>query len=958
MSSRGFSIENGDLIGRIVKCEGDNCGWAKVVGLRGNHVSIEYFISVKQRKAKFVSLRDLVIDRVPAAQTRCYVDDRQHDIWRVGRLGSFDPVDGTWEVLFAGGRIGRIHQEHLYVRSYLAAEDPVELLASYVVESPLLYEWRHPVSRMLLEQRAVTRSIGTLLATPVKLLPHQIEAVRRVLSDPMPRYLLADEVGLGKTIEAGLILRQLLLDDDEAAALVLVPDHLVGQWQRELQGRLCLSDELQEGRVEVLGYSDIGSCIGEQYSILIVDEAHHITAGSRTSDLFGRVAPLAHRAAKLLLLSATPILGNSGTFLGLLHLLDPAMYSLSDLPSFERRLELRREIGLVMLRLTEDKHHLPLKSALARLSELLPEDASLNTRVEGGMTFLKESVTMPERRAWIRSIRTHLSENYRVYRRIIRNRRQAIQPTPTPGRHFYAQLEFDAGEFSARVEEGLEEWRLWLDQQRFSPGSDSQVSEEQYADLLWAMLVASTSCLSVLHAAVRLRLGVESDIGSDLPERVRDSLVRAPVEESERRILRRLLAALGDMPFGGDCDRVGLVVDICKQLMSDRQGIKKAVIFTEYTSVAKRTAELLNRRLGKGSGGLLCQSMEANELNIQLRSFNQPGGLPFLVVDASGQEGLNLQVAAIAIHLDLPYSPNALEQRIGRLDRIGQEHQAVSRCLAGADLECLDPDGELGEPPKSMQEALLLVLKDGFGVFDESIATLQEFVDEQIPALARALLREGSQGLVNEVAPLRERIAEREQALAEQAMLDQQEIDEEALLIQQGAQAFEERGAQWTASFRTLVEQGLKFTRRGHENSPVISYHPHHRHTLLAPDVLLRFSQRLRGGSGVFKRQDAIAHPGVPLFRLGHGFVDTIGEIINWDERGRSFAMWRQVPQLPDYVEFPPMLVIRFDFIIEAEIAGLAKSLASQDLNVDLPALRRLADRFLPPMMRTIILVS
>src|SRR5262249_7940096 len=110
--------------------------------------------------------------------------------------------------------------------------DPLTAPARRPCGSPACYHARRHLLRPLVHQRRRSRGFPAVLSAPVELYEHQLDAVARVLSDPVLRYLLADEVGLGKTVEAGLIMRQLLLDDPEARVLVAVPGLLVQQWER------------------------------------------------------------------------------------------------------------------------------------------------------------------------------------------------------------------------------------------------------------------------------------------------------------------------------------------------------------------------------------------------------------------------------------------------------------------------------------------------------------------------------------------------------------------------------------------------------------------------------------------------------------------------------------------------------------------------------------------------------
>src|SRR3970282_254336 len=95
----------------------------------------------------------------------------------------------------------------LYVRWAHPIDDPTDYLAARVTDTPFLFEGRSHIVRHLAAQRLSFGGLGGLAAAAIELLEHQVTTVRRVLADPIARYLLADEVGLGKTIEAGVLIR-------------------------------------------------------------------------------------------------------------------------------------------------------------------------------------------------------------------------------------------------------------------------------------------------------------------------------------------------------------------------------------------------------------------------------------------------------------------------------------------------------------------------------------------------------------------------------------------------------------------------------------------------------------------------------------------------------------------------------------------------------------------------------
>ncbi|TIX55891.1 MAG: DEAD/DEAH box helicase, partial [Mesorhizobium sp.] len=200
---------------------------------------------------------------------------------------------------------------------------------------------------------SASQGLTSLLSAGIDFVPHQVAAVRRVLSDPIQRYLLADEVGLGKTIEAGLIIRQHLIDNAETRVLIAAPAKLCEQWRRELGKKLRLD---QFGApFECCSHEDLAR-VSRTPDVLAVDEAHHLVGfeDGPMAQSAARLRELAQDAPVLLLLSATPPLGDEAKFLALLNLLDPLTHPLEDLAGFRIKLEQRRSIGRVLLSLNHD----------------------------------------------------------------------------------------------------------------------------------------------------------------------------------------------------------------------------------------------------------------------------------------------------------------------------------------------------------------------------------------------------------------------------------------------------------------------------------------------------------------------------------------------------------------------------------------------------------------------------
>jgi ATP-dependent helicase HepA len=287
-------------------------------------------------------------------------------------------------------------------------------------ESQYLYDRRHSATSALLSLRSAAQGLTALASAGVDFVSRQVAAVRRVLTDPIQRYLLAYEVGLGKTIEAGLIIRQHLIDNPDTEVLIVTPRHLCEQWRAELGGKLRLD---QFGDVfECISHAELAQVMRSP-DILIIDEAHHIV-GIGTGPLAASAARLHELAAQvpvLLLLSATPALGDEARFLALLNLLDPLTHPLDDIDAFRAKLEQRREFGRILLSLNPESPGLVLRQRSAELQRLFPDDPLVSELAPRLATATRDS---PEDVASVcAALKEHIADSYRIHQRLIRLRR-------------------------------------------------------------------------------------------------------------------------------------------------------------------------------------------------------------------------------------------------------------------------------------------------------------------------------------------------------------------------------------------------------------------------------------------------------------------------------------------------------------------------------------------------------
>ncbi len=418
-----------------------------------------------------------------------------------------------------------------------------------------------------------------LVGPRIDLIPHQLYIAHEVASRQAPRVLLADEVGLGKTIEAGLILHRLLLSERVQRVLIVVPEALLYQWLVEMLRRFNLrfsifdderfaaSDEenpfLGEQRVlcslEFLtsASSVARGALAGDWDLLVVDEAHHLEWSPEGASLeYELVEALAGNTPGVLLLTATPEqLGRAGHF-ARLRLLDPQRFH-----DYETFLE-------------EERHYEPVAKLVGRLLEgqaLTEADKSLLRQMLG-------DVDLDDHEGIIR----RLLDRHGTGRVLFRNTRQAIQGFPgREARGYPLPMPADYRKVAADPTPETNYPRKWS---RVDPRVDWLI--DQLRELA--------------------------------PEKVLVICAHA-----------RTVTGLRDWLF----EKEGMHVAVFHEGMEIVERDRAAVYFADPE---------------EGAQALICSEI--------------------------GSEGRNFQFAHHLILFDLPLEPDLLEQRIGRLDRIGQQH--------------------------------------------------------------------------------------------------------------------------------------------------------------------------------------------------------------------------------------------------------------------------------------------
>ncbi|MCA3010794.1 MAG: DEAD/DEAH box helicase family protein [Myxococcaceae bacterium] len=520
-------------------------------------------------------------------------------------------------------------------------------------------------------------AFGALLASRVMVKPHQVGVVQRVLSSRRPRFVLADEVGLGKTIEAGMVFSALRLAGLARRVLVVAPSHLTVQWLVELFHKfnhlftLMDSERHQSSldeqptlnpwarfdfvvtSLELLQRSqqfrDEAGAPEAQWDLVIIDEAHHL----KGEKAYEAAEVLAKNAWGLLLLTATPMQLDPGEYQSLLSLIDPV--TAPSAKEFEARLGRQAELSKALRALLEGKQ---ARAAVKELVARFPHDAAL------------QEIDDPD------EMLMHLAETYSLSDRLIRNRRARV------------------GGFSART---LHVHPVKL------PADELEARQ--------AVLDALSKDGSVRGAAL-----------ANLVRRLESSPAAFAAALASNKALVGLKVALPDRDA-----KFGVFVKLLRDVWAKEPGAK-VLVFTE----ARDTLERLQTRLRHEHVEALAYHGELPmvERDRQVARFRDPEGPKVLLCTEVGGEGRNFQFAHHLVHYDLPWSPSTVEQRIGRLDRIGQLHDVQ--------IHVFDVAG-------TFSADVLTVLRDAVGVFGETVGGLDavlESVEPRLTELAMAPLAE------------------------------------------------------------------------------------------------------------------------------------------------------------------------------------------------------------------------
>ena len=576
--------------------------------------------------------------------------------------------------------------------------------------------------------------------------PHQVRAFERLYGRWPPKLLIADEVGLGKTIQAGLLVRQAWLSGKAKRILILAPKAVLSQWQIELREKFNLNWPIYDGgklvrypspairgaHVREVSRSDwhtepivIASSHlmrrrdralelledAEPWDLIVLDEAHHArrrSAGAAREGGPNALLRLMHSLKKrtegLVLLTATPMQVHPVEVWDLLALLDLP-------PGWTER---------AFLQFFEDiEHPSPSHEAMERMSALFravegafgAAESSLVARLSGlsrlkcqrVLRALRDDATFPrrmlqneERRAAIKLMRAYTPIRHLISRHtrelLRRYFKAGMISTPIADREvrdvFIEMTPHEQGLYEAVEDYISTTYNQASATDRSAVGFVMTIYRRRLASSFAALRSTLERHLSLIEGGYEVveQLGLDEDtpddeVGDDIPDTEElAELEREALASEERVDIEDLLAQIRACPRES---KLGKLKETLTGLREEGYG--QAMVFTQYTDTMRSLRDELRK---DGEVRLMCFSGFGGEVpttdggwrpidrDDAKRRFRLGEADILLCTDAAA-EGLNFQFCGALVNYDMPWNPMRVEQRIGRIDRLGQQHPVI-----------------------------------------------------------------------------------------------------------------------------------------------------------------------------------------------------------------------------------------------------------------------------------------
>ena len=784
--------------------------------------------------------------------------------------------------------VGEVSETQIEIPFTRSNYNPAYQMLKYELQNPKWYLERRIVSKSLNIIANAPNGFKNLLGTRVHLYSHQVDTIIRALSEKPCRLMLADEVGLGKTIEALAIIKGMLDKYPNMRSLIIVPETLIYQWQTELSIKfwfdvpIWVGDNTENSQMLLVSSNVIEKDHNEifaycKWDMCVIDETHKLLGND---DLYNVILGLCKKVENILLLSATPILHREQEYHKLLTLLNPSRYEKMPVNTFDNLLNRQKIIRDIVFNLMRDlSDYLEYNLRCDFVDGLSQINAEIKDHKLAQIILNIEGASPDKGLSFVKLALSYIAEFYQIERGIIRHRRVEIASA-----NIKREL-IDISYEMVGAETGFFEENCYNAVVDYAGTFCQRSHDESSMDFVKKIITAvSSSPYALLELINNKRMTEDSDVMSEV----------VSLAKKWEKAVESEISHIKDV-----CDDVGSfnskfarIVDYIDQ--EDVNSDKKFLIFTGFTATAKKLEECFKQFFGANTTCSFHSGKTGEEMQEAATLFQNHEEFRFMICDESGGEGRNFQIADYIIHCDLPWSPALLEQRIGRLDRIGRDNSknVVSVVV---------------HSENSLENDLFNIFDKGLNIFNESLCGMEIAFEQVHNTIETALKNDVRFGLANitpDIAKFAEQMnveieKERYFDLARQLDTELQEKLEKLIAhftVNDGEQLMNTMMA-WPhmAGFTKI-----SYTNAFKDGSKVVSIDTSDlnsrsmENTLYFPPKMSEIIRRSKYNNdirGTFSRTAAVKHENLTFFAPFNPLFDSI--TINAEEcyKGRSVAL-------------------------------------------------------------------
>ncbi|MFX1413775.1 MAG: SNF2-related protein [Promethearchaeota archaeon] len=630
----------------------------------------------------------------------------------------------SYEILFPNGNLSQISESEIK-----SIYQPLikKIISSRVTDPPqnfLIKYWAN-----LFHSYYTSYQIKCITNSRLSLMPHQINVAHRLSEEYFPRVILADEVGLGKTIEAGIFIKEMMARNLAERILIIVPASLVKQWAFEMSNKFNIEFTIYDGKkikelkqrgdnksfnlLENPFYYDSKLILSLQFArnpkyidllsriswdIVVFDEAHHLrryllnqaTGSYRETLNYTLARKVSNTSESLLLLTATPLQLHSFELYSLIELIQrEAFESFSEFEHFRKNMPF---INLLVANINqiEKLNNFEVKNTVKLLKNLNYIDWK-----KGDNEILNSLKDDTFKLNLVKKI----EKDHTLWKFLIRNRKKNVFSEDLLNKRIVKTIIVNPSREELEV---YNEIRLYLakiynlsiNEGNVGLGFIITTLQKLLTSSKYAFLKSLERRLEQIKRYKSLRINLE-ELREEDPEYFEIELEEENIEsdvfdhlngiksnnsqESPLDIINqeKLLIDFYDKLTSLSYDtKSKKLIELLSQIYEANKN-EKVLIFTQFVDTLIHLKELIQSYIKESQVEVFYGGLDKDEKDLAVERFRTDDKFSVLISTEIGGEGRNFQFCRVLVNYDLPWNPMKLEQRIGRLDRIGQESKEI-----------------------------------------------------------------------------------------------------------------------------------------------------------------------------------------------------------------------------------------------------------------------------------------